>query len=162
MRSVGGRWAGLVPASPTSAEAARRLWVGERVEMAPPEAVIEAIEQVCMRLRLGLGRWIGFEGYDALLERVVEEAVVENPELRGLRWLPDGENKVARMVPAHEVPAVIRGFVSVVALLIDRLSQVIGDDLATRLVEQAWNASPGDGSLDEIRGAGDVQKVRSH
>ena len=137
-------------------EVARRLWAGEGVETAAPEAVLAAITEVCTRLRRGLGRWIGFEGYSVLFERVVDDALTENPALRALRWLPGGENGVAGIVPAHEVPAVIRGFVSVVALLIQRLSQVIGDDMAMRLVEQAWAASPSEGSVAEIRGARDV------
>jgi hypothetical protein len=161
MHSVGGRGNGAIHVSPASTEAARRLWAGENVEMAPPDAVVAVIEQVSSRLRLGLGRWIGFEGYGVLLERVLEEAVAEYPALCGLRCLPSGEKKVAGKVPAHEVPAVIRGFVSVVALLIQRLSQVIGEDMAMRLVEQAWTARPSDGSTDETRGASNVQEVRS-
>lgn len=135
----------IVRARP-DAEAARRLWAGERVETDSPEAVVAAIEHVGVRLRLGLGRWIGFYGYGVLLARVLEETVTEHPALRGVRLLPDGKAGGAGMIPAHEVPALIRGFISVVARLIHRLSEVIGDDLAMRLVEQAWKA----------RGASDV------
>ncbi len=151
----------MIHASPASTETARRLWAGESVETAEPKAVMAAIEQVCARLRLGLGRWIGSEGYGALLERVLEEAVTDTPALRGFRFPPDGEDKVAGTVSAREVPAVIRSFVSAVALLIQRLSQVIGEDMAMQLVEQAWTAGPSDGPIDEIGGANDDQEVRS-
>jgi hypothetical protein len=148
--------------SPASSAAAQRLWATEGLDPASPEAVVATIEHVSARLRIGLGRWIGFEGYRVLLERVVEEAVTEDPTLRGLRWLPGGVNRLAEMVPADEVPAVSRGFVSVVALLIHRLSQVIGEDMSMRLVEQAWTASSSDGSTDEMRGETGVQEVRFH
>ncbi len=141
MRSVVARTAGVSRGSRASIEAARRLWAGESAATASPEVVVAAIERARARLRLGLGRWIGVDGYGVLLERVLEEADTENA--------------------TDEAPEKIRNFVAVVALLMDRLSQVIGEELAIRLVEQAWIASPNDKPVAEIRGTRDVQETRS-
>ncbi len=141
MRSVVERRVRVIQVSRASTEAASRLWAGEGVATDSPEAVVAAVENIGVRLRLGLGRWIGFDGYGVLLEHVLEEADTENP--------------------ADEVSAKIRNFVAVVALLMDRLSQVIGEEMAIRLVEQAWTARPNDKSMADIRGARDVQKTRS-
>ena len=122
MGSVVERGVGVIQVCSASTEAASRLWAGETLATASPEAVVVAIEHVSVRLRLGLGRWIRFEGYGVLLERVLEDARTEDP--------------------AEEVTAKIRTFVLVVALLTDRLSQVVGEDMAMRLVEQAWTTEP--------------------
>jgi hypothetical protein len=75
--------------------------------------------------------------------------------LLGLNCLAEGRNDAAGMVQTPDVARVIDGFVSVVALLIHLLSRVIGEEMATRLVEQAWAANPSEGSSAETRGVRD-------
>ena len=134
----------MIQVSAASIEAARRLWDEECVDPTTPVVVGEAIERVCLRLRLGFDRWIGVDGYRVLFQRVVEESIAEHPTLAGLRCLSDGDSTAEGTVPADALPAVIRGFVSVVALLIQLLSDVIGEDMAMRLVEQATANTQGD------------------
>jgi hypothetical protein len=48
---------------------------------------------------------------------------------------------VAAVVGVHGAAEVREGIVALVALLIDLLSCVIGEEMAVRLVEQAWAGS---------------------
>lgn len=142
----------MVRVSAAAAAASRRLWDREGVDESSPTVVTAAIERASTRLRAGLGRWIGREGYRVLLQRVHEEMATDQPRPRSLSSRIDG---------AQEASATIRGFVSVVALLIELLSQVVGEDMAVRLVEQAWTTTANEESTMTTRGARDGQETRS-
>jgi hypothetical protein len=116
----------------------RRLWAREAVDRASPEQLAAAMIQVRNRLGDGLGRWIGAEGFNALLLRVSEEAAVTDGVRPASGLLTVGESDLSAAIRTRGPAEAVRGFVTVVALLIHQLSQVIGEDMAARLVEQAW------------------------
>jgi hypothetical protein len=100
------------------------------------EEVAKATERMCIQLRLGLGRWIGVMGYRALLDRSIGLARAEHPALGGLSCHGEEEPAVTAAVRAHGAAKVAAGMMAVVAVLIDLLGRIIGEEMALRLVEQ--------------------------
>ncbi|MEO8139872.1 MAG: hypothetical protein ABI742_09505, partial [Gemmatimonadota bacterium] len=89
----------------------------------------------------GLSRWIGTDGYGVLLDRALEVAGAEHEGKGGLHFLTDGEKAIVAAIRVNGVAKVTRGFVAVVAAIIHLLSEVVGVEMAIRLVEQAWTSS---------------------
>lgn len=133
--------------------AAGRLWNRERLDAATsPDRLAAGLHRLTAGLRGGLSRWIGAEGYGALLERALELAGGQHEGKGGLHFLTEGEKAMAAAVRFNGVADVIRGFVAVVAALIHLLSEVVGEEMAIRLVEQAWASSPRGGSGSDSQG----------
>ncbi len=133
----------MTPVSAAAKEAAHQLWVHEGLDAAAPEEMAAAAEQGCARLRAGLTRWIGSDGYRALVDRALQQARAGHPALAGLQCQAGDVQGVAAVVGVHGAAEVREGIVALVALLIDLLSCVIGEEMAGRLVEQAWAGSAG-------------------
>ena len=131
----------MTPVSAAATEAARRLWAHEGLDAGAPEEMAAAAEQGCARLRAGLTRWIGSDGYRALVDRALEEAREGHPALAGLQCQAGDVQGVAAAVGVHGAAEVREGILALVALLIDLLSRLIGEEMAMRLVEQAWAGS---------------------
>ena len=131
----------MTPVSAVAKEAARQLWAHEGLDAAVPEEMAAAAEQGCARLRAGLTRWIGSDGYRALLDRALQQARAGHPALVGLQCQAGDVQGVAAVVGVHSAAEVREGIVELVALLIDLLSRVIGEEMGVRLVEQAWSGS---------------------
>lgn len=113
------------------------LWSRVAGNVSESREVAEAAERMCTQLRLGLGRWIGVMGYRALLDRALGLARAENPALGGLSCHGgEEEAEVAAAVRAHGAAEVAAGMMAVVAVLIDLLGRIIGEEMAVRLVEQ--------------------------
>ena len=135
--------------------AARRLWSGERLDAASsPDVLAAGLHRLAGSLRGGLSRWIGSEGYVALLKRALEIAGAQNAGNRtgGLHFLTEGEAAMAAAVRLNGVANVVREFISVVAALIHLLGEVVGEEMAIRLVEQAWASNPRGGSGSDSQG----------
>ncbi len=88
------------------------------------------------QIRTGLGRWIGGDACRALLKRAVGAARPEHPALGTLSDLEEDPSVTMAAVQAHGAPAVVDGLVAVVALMIELLGRIIGQEMATHLVEQ--------------------------
>jgi len=131
----------MTQVSAAATEAARQLWAHEELDAGAPEEMAAAAEQGCARLRAGLTRWIGSDGYRALVDRALEQARAGHPALTGLQCQAGDVQGVAAAVGAHGAAEVREGIFALVALLIDLLSRVIGEAMAVRLVEQAWAGS---------------------
>jgi len=128
----------MTQVSAVATEAARRFWAHDGPDADGPAEMAAAAEQGCARLRAVLTRWIGSEGYRALVDRSLAEARAEHPAIAGLQC-PGGDLAgVAAAVGVHSAAEVREGILALVARLIDLLSRLIGEDMATRLVEQAW------------------------
>ncbi|MEO7136721.1 MAG: hypothetical protein ABI037_03300 [Gemmatimonadales bacterium] len=123
-------------------EVARDLWVRDAVDVSAPEEVVAAAERICVQLQAGLARWVGTEGYRALLLRVLELTRAEHPALSRVSCNGSDEQEIAAAVRAHSAAEVTAGMVALVATLIDLLSRIIGEEMAVELVNQAVAASP--------------------
>lgn len=124
-----------MPSSGTT-DAARRLWAGIGGDTHDPAEIAQAVAQLGAQVRTGLGRWIGVDAYRALLERAVGTARTEHPSLGALSGLEEDSTVIMAAVKAHGAPAVADGLVAVVALMIELLGRIIGQEMATHLVEQ--------------------------
>jgi hypothetical protein len=131
----------MTPVSAAAKEAARQLWVHEGLDAAAPQEMAAAAEQGCARLRAGLTRWIGSDGYGSLVDRALQQARAGHPSLAGLQCQAGDVQGVAAVVGVHGAAEVREGIVELVALLIALLSRVIGEEMGIRLVEQAWAGS---------------------
>ena len=97
-------------------DSARRLWTRNGGGTSSPEEVGAATIRVGTQLRTGLTRWVGAEGYRALLERAHELAAEEHPALRNVPC-DDGDQeadvnylgRVAGILPRFK-PAGIRAY----------------------------------------------------
>ncbi len=136
-------------------DAARRLWANVANGADSPEEVAEAAERLCGQMRIELGRWIGPQGYGALLGRALALAAAKHPALKALPGLEGEEPVTAKAVKAQGVARVAAGLVALVAALIDLLGGVIGAEMAMRLVEQTGIPSPRGVVSNEARGGRD-------
>ena len=141
--------------SATVTEVARDLWARDAVDVGAPEEVIAAAERICVQLQAGLVRWVGKEGYRALLHRVLELARAEHPALSRVSCYGSDEQEIAAAVRAHGTAEVTAGMVALVATLIDLLGRIIGEEMAVELVNQAVAASPRRASNTMTKGARD-------
>ena len=120
-----------------------------------PEEVGEATQRVCDDLRAGLSRWVGTEGYRALLERALVLSVTEHPVL-GAISCDDGDALAAtEAARAHGAAVLATGVVALVATLTDLLGRIIGEEMAVQLVERTSPPSPQARSSVERRGGRD-------
>ena len=130
--------------SPVAADAARRLWAGVAGDISRPEQVAAGAARLFTRLRAGLGRWIGAEGYCALLDRAIALVRAEHPALDGLSCQREGEPVTLETVRAHGSSQVAAGIVALLAAFIDLLGRIVGEEIAVRLVEQTAHPTSGD------------------
>jgi hypothetical protein len=131
----------MTEVSATATEAARQFWAHDGLGTGTPEEIAAAAEQGCARLRAVLTRWIGSDGYRALVDRALEQARAGHPAIAGLQCQAGDMQGVAAAVGMHSAAEVREGILALVARLIDLLSRLIGEEMATRLVEQAWAGS---------------------
>src|ERR1700687_4753402 len=103
--------------STAATDAARRLWARAVGDTTAPEDVAAAAERMCTQLRTGLGRWIGADGYRALLDRALGLARAEYPALVDLPCLGGAVPATAAVVRAQGAGAVAAGLVALVAAL---------------------------------------------
>lgn len=132
----------MTPRSAAATDAARRLWAGAAGDTSAPEEVAAAAVRLCALLRAGLGRWVGAEGYRALLDRALGLARAEHPALGSLSCHRGDEPVTTAAVRAHGAAEVAAGMVVLVATLIELLGRIVGEEMAVRLVEQTGTPSP--------------------
>jgi hypothetical protein len=131
----------MTQVSAVATEAARQFWAHDALNAGTPEEIAAAAEQGCARLRAVLTRWIGSDGYRALVDRALAQARAEHPAIASLQCQGGDVQGVAAAVGAYSAAEVREGILALVALLVDLLSRLIGEEMATRLVEQAWAVS---------------------
>jgi hypothetical protein len=144
----------MTPAPAATTETARNLWARAGGDGRAPEEVGTAAERMCAQLRAGLGRWIGAEGYRALLERALKVARAEHPALGGLSCLGGDGQETTAAVRVHGAGEVAAGFVALVAVLTELLGRIIGEEVALRLVAQSVIPSPRGVVSTETEGEG--------
>jgi hypothetical protein len=126
----------MMPTAGAANNAARWLWERVAGNATKPEQLAAAADRMCAQLRAGLGRWIGTDGYQALLDRALVVARQEHPALGNFSCLGGDEQSTAAAVGAHGAADVVAGMVALVTAVIELLGRIIGDEMAVRLVEQ--------------------------
>ncbi len=117
-------------------DAARRLWARWAGDVSAPEEVAAAADRVCGQLRAGLARWVGSEGYRALLDRALGLAQADHPVLKSISCHEGDELAVLAAARFHGAAEVNAGMVALLAILIALLGRIIGEEMAVQLVEQ--------------------------
>ena len=94
------------------------------------EAVAPAVVRIGIRLQMGLVRWIGAQGYQALLARAVNEECATHPVLLELNFGesdgPEVAAAVAEAVASHGPAEVGMAVESLIASMMDLLVRVVG------------------------------------
>jgi len=151
--------------SPAAHALARYMLLDETGERLEPAALAAAVERADIRLRARLVDLIGLAGYTTLVARAVRLAQAEVPALtrvtvdtgviggagaegtlRGVRDFVE----VARVSDA-DPRAAEAGVAAILAHIIGLLIIFIGEDLALRLVREAWPAPAPDLAASEGR-----------
>lgn len=143
----------MTPAETAANVAARRLW--ERaVAASPADADAYATtDRVLTELEGGLRRWVGAEGYAALLRRATAMTLPTHPALARIEDL--GINPP----PASDAPVrdddVRAAVVALLAALMQLMGRIIGLEMAMRLVEKLGQPSPRGIVSTELEGTRD-------
>jgi hypothetical protein len=145
----------VIRRSASAVEAARRLWELDAVGVSSPEDVAIAVGRICTQLGAGLARWIGAEGYRALLRRALDEERATHPALGSLQCNGDDAAAIAAAVQAHGADVVAAALVSLIAALIELLGRVVGEEMAVQLIVQAGAGRPSGVSSNDEKGGRD-------
>lgn len=132
---------------------ARRLLGREADAAGAPDALAASAARACERLLGNLSRWVGIDGADALFARALMHAQARHPALRAVRFEPRAElclEGIAESARTHGAAATAEGVAGILTALIELLGRLVGDDLATQLVEQ----SAPDGSTHDLPSTG--------
>ena len=133
----------MMQGSPSATEVARRHWARAAGDTNTLEEVAAAATRTCTQLQAGLARWVGTEGYRALIDRALLLARAEHPALGSLSCHGEDQPVTTAAVRAHSAAEVRDGMVALVAALVDLLSRIIGEEIAVELVNQAVARLPG-------------------
>ncbi len=133
-------------------QVAHRIWTSERHEQSVDAAVVTALNNVCLHLRVGISRWIGGDGYRILLDRTLDQVEEEHPVVHRCREETGGAREDTG--ENHSAEEVEKGFVALVSRMVDHLGRVVGEEMAMRLVEQSWELSPRRGKKTKPEGNG--------
>ncbi len=124
---------------------AQRVLLHEAGRRAEPAALAEAAERADARLRGRLVDLIGTTGYTTLVTHAVRLAQAEVPALEGgaVAAGETGAEGRLRGVPAFarasgDAAAIEAGLSAILAHIVGLLITFIGEDLALRLVHEAW------------------------
>jgi len=120
---------------------ARRVLLHEAGGRTEPLTLPEAAERVDARLKGRLGGLIGQTGYTILVVRAVRLARGEVPTLEGVTvdtGAEGGLDGIRAFALASDAGADEAGLTAILAHVIGLLITFIGEDLALRLVREAW------------------------
>ena len=126
--------------SATSAEVAKRLLAHEGVPggAVDMETSAAALKRVCARVSTNLRDTMGDDGTSALLARALARTEALHPALQSIRHLNgrgvtlDG---VDASIKTHGVVAVTAAIEALLTALMDILAKLIGEDMATRVID---------------------------
>ena len=91
-----------------------------------------------------LSRWVGPDGCHALFTRALSQARTGNPPLGQIKLRVGSEpyiGGVAETVVAYGDAATAKGLESMLVYLVELLGRLVGDDMATKLIERSSFAS---------------------
>jgi len=144
------------PKRPPARPLARRLIDGSGGTGAPNADSAHSAAAAFDHLYQSLSRWVGLDGCHALFTRAHALARATHPLLANIqlraRSTPylDG---VAETVDQHGAGETVDALGSMLVVLIELLGRLIGDDMATKLIERDLAESAGDDGNRESRRA---------
>jgi hypothetical protein len=140
---------------PPARQIARRVIKSHRSELTEGQTAARAAAAACDQLYRELSRWVGTDGCHALFTRALAQARAEYPALEQIRLHTRSDpyiDGVAETIMTHGDPATAAGLEAMLVNLIELLGRLIGDDMATKLIERSLAASEsGGGTFDGRR-----------
>ena len=134
---------------------ARRLVDSRRAERPGGDTAARAAAAACDDLYRELSRWVGPDGCHALFTRALAQARTEYPLLGQIQLRARSEpyiDGVAATIMANGDRATAEALESMLVRLVELLGRLIGDDMATKLIERSLAASQtGNTSVDGTR-----------
>lgn len=146
----------MAPDLPEARELARRLIDrGRAVSVASPDPA-HLVAAAVDRLYKDLALWVGLDGCHALFTRALAEARLKYPLLETIqlhaRSSPYLEG-VAETIEQHDAGETSEALESMLVMLIELMGRLIGDDMATNLIERGFADSAGDDATRERKRA---------
>jgi hypothetical protein len=132
--------------SPTR-QLARRLIEARRSERTEGDTPARAAARASDRLYRELSRWVGVDGCHALFSRALTDARADFPALGQIKIrarLQPHIDGTAETIMARGDPATAEALESMLVRLAELLGRLIGDDMATKLVERSLAGSERD------------------
>jgi hypothetical protein len=99
-------------------------------------------ERITKAIHGRIGKVVGSGGFDVLLKRSLALATRNHPVLAGMSVGERG-SLVTAHEPAPDPVAMRTAVAALLATFVELLAELIGEDLAFRLVGDAWPESPG-------------------
>jgi hypothetical protein len=138
-----------------SRKIARRLINSRQPEGKGVEGRAHAAATACDDLYRDLSRWVGRDGCHALFVRALAQTRVEYATLDQIKLRPRSEpylDGVAETIMARGDAATAEALESMLVHLVELLGRLIGDDMATNLIERSLTAPErGDTGPDDRR-----------
>lgn len=120
----------------TASAVAIRLWDAAAATCADAPDVAVVIDVALTTLEAGLRRWLGAEGYAALLSRAVKQVGHTHPAIAAIADL-DVQREDARVIAPYDDTALRETIIALTCTMMQLLGGIIGDSMAIRLFEQA-------------------------
>jgi hypothetical protein len=128
------------PPSPSIRAWTRQLLAMEATRQTAPGTQTHEAVRVMEKLRISLTRFIGADGFAALLRRAVALARADDPSLH-VKVTADGRLKGFQELGPDEVMSV-EAAIAITENLLGLLVNFIGAPLALRLMREAWPDAP--------------------
>lgn len=142
----------LSPDQPLARRIARRLISSCGSERSEGDTASRAAATACDHFYRALSRWVGPDGCHALFTRALAQARTEYPALAQIQLRVRSDpyiDGVPESIMAHGDGATAEALESMVVGLIELLGRLIGDDMATKLIERSLGVSErGDADSD--------------
>lgn len=116
---------------------ALELWANARKRSGSPDDVIVVADELLTELDVRLRRWIGAEGYAALLNRSVALTLPTNPSLSRFSDLHLGATESVRTnakSTAFTDAETSEAIIALLVIMMEQLGSIVGADMAVRLL----------------------------
>ena len=145
----------LSPDQPLARRIERRLISSHRSERSEGDSAARTAAAACDHLYHALSRWVGPDGCHALFTRGLAEARTEYPALAQIQLRARSQpyiDGVPETIMAHGDAATAEALEAMLVHLVELLGRLIGDDMATKLIERSVGVSEhGDAISDDRR-----------
>ena len=132
------------PSHSPARKLARRLIESRRSGHSDGESPARAAATAADGLYRELSRWVGLDGCHALFSRSLAEARADFPALAQIEIRARSQphiDAVAETIMARGEPATAEALEFMLERLVELLGRLIGDDMATKLIERSLPAS---------------------
>ena len=121
--------------------AARRLWDRTAGITKEGNSETHVADSVLSAVAAGLRRWVGAEGYSALLIRATAMTIADHPVLNSISMLEIAD-RTAPDDHRYSFDDYANGLVALLATIMELLGRIVGDEMAVQLVDQIRKPSP--------------------